>query len=167
MCERGHDSSTPPAPSPTSTTSNSDERIRGSAVICHLSLPLPLHISKPFPPPASCLTPARRAPWRSMKQQSPLVCLCSIPTTSLLHGPAAPPRATRWALLLPISLSVPPTSSSCRRLCTHSYRVRRPSGVRRAFSSNSCLALPSLIETCSRRAWALRDWNWKMNVSQA
>jgi hypothetical protein len=93
MCERGHDSSTPPAPSPTSTTSNSDERIRGSAVICHLSLPLPLHISKPFPPPASCLTPARRAPWRSMKQQSPLVCLCSIPTTSLLHAPAAPPRA--------------------------------------------------------------------------
>jgi hypothetical protein len=173
MCERGQDSSTPlphRQPLPPRTPTN------GSADRCHLSSVTALAFAHTKVVSIPCQLPYTRTPRTLAQYETAKSARLPVldPNTILASRPRCPSWSTCWALLLPTSLSdssyvvvLPPTSSSYRRLCTHAYGVRRRSGVRRALSSDSRLAVTSLMETCSRRACALRDWNREMDVLQA
>jgi hypothetical protein len=165
-----------PIPSSISNNPSSDERIRSPAVICHLSSVAPLALAHTVAVSIPCQasytsTPRTPAQYETAKVRSFVAC-ARTPTTSLLHAPAGTAGACIEPCFFPsLCVLVRPSFCLARRhfvvgLSTHTYRVRRPSGVRRAFSSNSRLAFPTLIEACSRRGWSLRDSNWKMNISQ-
>jgi hypothetical protein len=94
-----------PAPSPTSTTSSYDERIR-----CHLSSVTPLAFAHTKAVSIPCQLPYTRTP-RTLAQyetaKSARLLVLDPNTILASRPPTAPPGATRWALLLlPISLSV-------------------------------------------------------------